>query len=156
MLFRSEIALFILPKQIKAREESIGQIRVDRLHCRNHRGSANPFDEGLFRPDRPSSTLVSLERLIPPRLRESKSTSPYSSHRPAQWPRIQSRQHLGRGGPLLYGFRAFQQHSNNERPLLPAGDTRYFVWTEPEDGRSVEAVRRLNLHWPCSGTRGSS
>ena len=144
------------PPYSRLRIQSIGQLRVGRLHYRTHRGSANPCDEGLFRPDRPSSTLVSLERLIPLRLRESKSTSPYSSHRRAQWPTIQTPRHLGRNGPLSCGFRTFQQHSTNECPLLAGGGMRYFVWMGPDDGRSVEAVRRLNLQCPSSRTRVSS
>jgi hypothetical protein len=67
---------------------------------RSHRGRHDSFVEGPFRPDRPSSTSVSLERPLAHLPRESKSTSPKAAHRPAQWPRIQCRQHPGPDGRL--------------------------------------------------------
>ena len=92
----SEAALFQLPQQHPGTRE---------LHCSGPHwslcataavgGKPDSFDEGPFRPDRPSSTSVILERLTAHRLRESKSTSPDSSHITAQWPTIQGQQHLG-------------------------------------------------------------
>ena len=41
----------------------------------SHPGKRDSFDEGQFRPDRPSSTLVSLERPLARRPRESTSTT---------------------------------------------------------------------------------
>jgi len=85
-----------------AREDQLGVLKVSAITWSHFRAAF--FDEGLFRPDRPPNRSVSLERLIAHRLQESEPTIPDSSHIPAQWPRIRSRKHLGRNGPLSSGF----------------------------------------------------
>src|SRR5215469_827480 len=88
-----------------------------------------------------------------------RSVSSWAALRPARPPR---------GYLLSVAFRHFMlwaQFSGTSVVASPGGNTGdatlvrrhgYFVWTGPEDGRSVEAVRRLNLQRPFSRTRVSS